>query len=596
MSTVAHGIGTWAWLFVPVTAYVVITGALAVTGRSTERDAVIHFMSRISYSLRRLTGFPGWAMAGVLSSLMALLIVVVGFYWDVAWHIDFGRDVVLFTPSHVMILAGLGGLVYAAVVAILFATVEDADVGFGLWGLRVPYSAVLLLGLGAGAVIGFPLDELYHRAYGIDVTLWSPTHLQLVGGGSAATIAALLMCAEGLPAARPTRLGRGIVVLTAGTILVGMSTFQGEFDFGVPQFQVLYQPLLVMAAGGFALVLARTSLGPWGAVKVALVAIGLRLGLALVVGGALGHTVPRFPLYLGMALLVEAVAWRLGTERRLRLGIAAGLAMGTLGLLSEGWWVVATGWWHETPAPLALKAMLLAPVAAVAASILGAGLARAFVPRAEPIPLAPLVLAGVALVGVLAYPAPRMVGEVEATIRLDISGPTADVEVELHPADAADNATAFALASWQGGGSGTTPLIEVAPGLYRSAEPVPVTGSWKTMVSLQRGNEVMAAPIYLPADPEIGASEVPAVPERREPFVRNTDVLLREATEGPAWPGVLAYSGLATLIALWVALMALTARRIRPDDLDTPVPVRSPAPPASLAGSGAGTPPGRGNA
>ncbi|MGI8874235.1 MAG: hypothetical protein ACR2KP_07905 [Egibacteraceae bacterium] len=568
---VAHGVGAWAWLAVPLTGYVIVTAALAVTGRSTNREAVIHFMERVSDSLRRLTGFPGWAMAGVLSSLVMLLIVVVGFYWDVAWHIDLGRDVVLFTPFHVMILVGLGGLVYAGVVAILFATIDDARVGFDLWGLRVPYSAVLLLALGTGAVIGFPLDELWHRTYGIDVTLWSPTHLQLVGGGSAATIAALLMCAEGLPSARPNRLGRAIVVLTAGTVLVGMSTFQGEFDFGVPQFQLLYQPLLVMAATGFALVLARLALGPWGALEVALVALALRGLLALTVAGALGHTVPRFPLYVGSALLVETAAWRLGTARRLRLGIAAGLAVGTVGLLTEGGWALATGWWHTAPAPLVVGALVLGPVAAIAAAVLGAGLSRAFLPRAAPLPAAALVGAGVALLAVLAYPSPRLVGDAEATIRLDVAGAMADVEVQVHPADAARNATAFVLAYWQGGGSGTTPLDEVAPGVYRSAEPVPVTGSWKTMVSLQRGAQVMAAPIYLPADPEIGASAVPAVPERREAFVRNTEVLLREATDGPAMTAVLAYTGLAALVALWVALMAVTALRVRPDEPMKPV-------------------------
>jgi len=557
----AHSTWVWAWLGVPVAVYVLVTAGLAVAGRSNEREAVIFFLAKISDSLRRATGFPGWSMAGVLSALVALLIVVLGFYWDVAWHVDNGRDVALFTPSHVMILVGLGGLMYAAVVAALFATVDDVDVGFRAGLLQVPYSAALLFALGAGAVAGFPLDELWHRAYGIDVTLWSPSHLQLVGGGSLATIAALLMCAEARPSARPNRLGRAIVVLTAGTVLVGMSTFQGEFDFGVPQFQVLYLPLLVSTAAGFSLVLVRLALGPWGAVKVALVAMLLRALLALAVGGALGHTVPRFPLYLGSAVLVEAAAWRLGTEPRLRFSVAAGLLVGTLGLLTEGTWAVATGWWYDVPSSLAVKATLLGPIAAIAAAVLGAGLGRAFVPRDEPMPLAPLVLAGVALVGVLAYPSPRQVGEVEAVIRLDGTGETAGVEVGLHPADAARNATAFALASWQGGGAFTTPLDEVAPGVYRSVDPVPVSGSWKTVVSLQRGAEVMAAPVYMPADPEIGASAVPAVAERRVVFQRNTDVLLREATEGPAWPAVLAYSGLAALVALWVALLAVTATR-----------------------------------
>jgi hypothetical protein len=45
-------------------------------------------------------------------------------------------------------------------------------------------------------------------------------------------------------------------------------------------------------------------------------------------------------------------------------------------------------------------------------------------------------------------------------------------------------------------------------------------------------------------------------------FVRNTTLLLREQHPGPAWPAVLAYSGLAVLVAVFVALIAYTAVRI----------------------------------
>ncbi len=207
-------------------------------------------------------------MAGVLSGLLFLLILVIGFYWDVAWHIDNGRDTQLFTPSHTMILVGLGGLVYAAFLTMGFATLDKARVGFKYGVANVPWSSVLLLCLGFGGMAAFPLDNLWHETYGIDVTLWSPTHLQLVGGGALGTVALFLMLAEALPFARPTAVGRAIFVLTGGTVLVALSAVQAEFDYGVPQFQALYLPLLIMVAAGLGLVLARIALGPWGAVKV----------------------------------------------------------------------------------------------------------------------------------------------------------------------------------------------------------------------------------------------------------------------------------------------------------------------------------------
>jgi hypothetical protein len=42
-----------------------------------------------------------------------------GLYWDVGWHIDFGRNKALFTPPHTMIVIGLAGIVYSVGIAAL---------------------------------------------------------------------------------------------------------------------------------------------------------------------------------------------------------------------------------------------------------------------------------------------------------------------------------------------------------------------------------------------------------------------------------------------------------------------------------------------
>ena len=54
-------------------------------------------------------------------------------------------------------------------------------------------------------MIGFPLDDVWHRIFGQDVTLWGPTHVLMIGGASLAPIAAWLLlvegrCASGSPA------------------------------------------------------------------------------------------------------------------------------------------------------------------------------------------------------------------------------------------------------------------------------------------------------------------------------------------------------------------------------------------------------------
>ena len=558
----------WIYVFAPVAFYILVVCGLAIFGNhGHSRDAMEIVFRSISDSLRRLTGMAGWSMAGVLTGLWALGVAVVGLYWDVAFHYDAGRDDFLFTPSHTMILIGLGGIGFAAVIAVVFATMEQVDSGLRIGPLRIPWSAISLGAMGVGGVAGFPLDNLWHEAYGVDVTLWSPTHLQLVAGGSLATISLWLMILEGGPAS-PTLLGRGIRALAFGAILAGTSTFQGEFDFGGPQFQVLYLPLLIAAAAGFTLVAARAALGPWGAVKAVIAFLVLRGCVALLVGANLHHTVPRFPLYLAAALAVEAAARLLGTEPRLRFALVAGALVGTVGVAAD---LVYLGALAEVPPTTAglPKAAVLAPLAAMAAALLGAALSNALPGGARLNPAA-AVAGGLVLVAVLAVPLPRNVGRVDAVIRLRPVGDRALVDVQLSPPDAARRATAFGIMSWQGGGTLTAALREVGPGHYVSSRPVPVTGAWKSMIGLQRNDEVMAAPIYLPADPEIGASAVPALPERRVAFTRNTDVLLREAHPGPPWVAVSAYSGLAAVVLMWVGLFALCANRFRRDEEGRP--------------------------
>jgi hypothetical protein len=260
-----------------------------------------------------------------------------------------------------------------------------------------------------------------------------------------------------------------------------------------------------------------------------------------------------------------------GSGRRFRLALVAGALVGTAGLVTELAFVSLSGWSiPRLPLDLALKIALLAPPAAIAAAVLGGGLARAFSRSPESagaqagdrVPVGALVIAAVVLLAVLAVPFPRRVGQVDAVIRTEmVRSGRAVVEVTLDPPDAARQAHAFAVTSWQGGGRVTALLEEVEPGRYRTDRALPVTGAWKTTVGLLRGDQVMAAPVYLPEDPEIGAPEIPLVAERRTAFVRNTELLLREAHGGPPWPALAAYAGLGALVLLWAGLMALTATR-----------------------------------
>lgn len=524
---------------------------------------------RFAAALERRTGYAAWSVLGSVSGLVFLGVALVGLYWDVGWHIDLGRDKEVLSPPHVLILIALTGLIGVALLTIATATATGAEVRLRLGRWRLPCSALLLLAFRLGGLVAFNLDSLWHDAYGVDVTLLSPPHLGLLASGTLSAVALWLMLVEGRlrpdPAPPPGRrsdagapalrhaaglptLGRVLHATTLASVLLGLSTYQAEYDYGVPLFPVVLLPVLVMAAAGLGLTTARLALGRGGALATAAGFLVLRGALAPVIGG-LGHAMPRPALYLPAAVAVELAAWRFGTGNRLRFALASGALLATVGLAGEWVWAATVGGHHLATASWPLAATLAAS-AAVGAAVLGTALAGSRLPRAV------LAGSGALLIVALAVPTQRQVGRVDATVSIDRLDGMAAVEVEVRPPDAARDADLFEVWSAQGGGRITTALREVGPGRYRATRPVPVGGDWKTLVALYRGREVMATPIRLPADAEIGAAEVPAQLVRQDSFSSMTKVLLRETRDGPASTAIAAFLTLGALLGGWLFLIA----------------------------------------
>ena len=554
----------WLYLFVPLGLCGAGVVWLWAKGESEEPAFLRRTIARISSSLRRITGLPGWTAAGLLTGLVALLVAVIGFLWDVAWHIDLGRDEFLFTPAHMAILAGLMMIVGAGIASTVVATVDEADTGWRLGWLRIPHSAAALIVLGSGALLGFPLDELWHRTYGIDVTMWGPTHLLMIGGASLTPLALWLMVTEAGPRAGHAPSVRRARIFLAGVVLVGLSTLQGEFDFGVPQFQQLYHPVLIALAASVALVAARTALGRGAAIYAALVFIAIRGALAWLVGPVLDLPVPVFPLYLGAAVAVELV-YGLTRLSPLARAMLAGAGVGTVGLAAEWGWTHVVG---RHPWGGALWPGLLAATGiAIAGALLGLAIGRVTSFRRPQVGRAPLALAALAAVALLAVPFPRNDASVTGELSTTSAGPgRVEVRVALEPPDAAIAPDWFETLSWQGEGMELHRMLPAGDGTYVSDGSVPVGGDWKTLVRLARDDVLIAAPVFMPADPQIGAPEVPVDPRRSVAFDRDTELLLREAHDGPRWPAMVAYGSILAIAVVWLATLAIAfaavARRV----------------------------------
>ncbi|HYP23319.1 MAG TPA: hypothetical protein VEV43_07090 [Actinomycetota bacterium] len=554
------GFGTfgtdWLYLLVPVAALLAIVGWLYATGERSGGGFVTATVTRIGSSLERVTGLPSWAAAGLGVAAWSLVVAVIGFLWDVAWHIDFGRDEFLFTPSHMMILVGLGAIIAAAVVSILFATVLRAETGWRLRSLRVPYGAAALGVLGTGAILGFPLDELWHANYGIDVTMWGPTHLLMISGASFTPLGMWLLLREALPQARNEAFVRMLRFLLAGVVVVGLSTFQAEFDFGVPQFQQLYHPVLIALATGVGLVIARTTLGPGGAIAGALGFLAVRGALVVLLGPVFNETVARPPLYLGIAVVVEVAAFAGRRLSPLKSALVTGAAVGTIGLATEWGWTQVFGVhpWSTNLFP----GIAVAVVVAVAAAIVGTAMGRILACERPGVGRVPLALAGLAILVGLILPLPRRAAPYRGTIEMTPAGDgRVDLTVRMDPAEAADRVDFFEVMSWQGGSLVVTELERRGPGVYESATPVPADHHWKSLVRLADKDLMAGLPVFLPADPAIGAKEIPVVAERTAAFNRDTELLMREAHAGAAWPATVAYSSILGIALVWIVTLTL---------------------------------------
>ncbi|TCN44484.1 hypothetical protein EV644_101380 [Kribbella orskensis] len=514
------------------------------TGRST-------LVGRLADTIGRLDGVPRWAAITPYLHAVSLLACAFGVWWDIAVHIDKGRDIGPFgTPAHYPIFFGILGVIVSGVLPIALARKPLPARTIKLTkGWRIPCSAALVTFCGMFALVGFPMDDAWHRLFGEDVTLWGPTHLLMIGGVVLSIFARLLASAEVEQLAGINLRRRFQEIVAVGALLIAWDLFSTEFNYGVPQFPLILQPILIVFGAALAFALLRARRGPgttFGALAVYLI---IRGGIAWAVNQPLGEILSHFPLLIVEAVIVEVVALALGNKNRFRLGLVSGALIGTAGVLAEYWWSTV---WMPIPWPSSMipSALGFGVVAGIGAGQVGAWLATRYAEVAGEVRATPSVrrthqLGAIGLVAVLAvlfFCVPRSADPgVSGTITLDRvatgAEPTAYVTVKLQPADAAVDARWFEAMSWQGGGFMTHRMVKVADGSYRSAEPLPMYGKWKSMVRLHQGQRDMVAMwVYAPEDLAIQKPAVQVSDGQMVEFIGEQQVLRREErTDVPRW-------------------------------------------------------------
>ncbi|PYN33714.1 MAG: hypothetical protein DME01_17595 [Candidatus Rokuibacteriota bacterium] len=221
----------------------------ALLGRSTETSTA-------------RAGSAGLYRIALWLLLGANLLAAWGVQWDIQWHVQIGRDS-FWIPPHVMTYSGVALVVLASFGVLARDTLRHLRTGrapegterlFGLTGTR----GFLLAACGiALTVLAAPLDDLWHRLFGIDVTLWSPPHLLGLLGVTINTLACALIAREAYPAKSWPRYVGTVIALTSfyGSLSIGLRPasrlaylYGGLWFYAFPILGALFLPLALIAA------------------------------------------------------------------------------------------------------------------------------------------------------------------------------------------------------------------------------------------------------------------------------------------------------------------------------------------------------------
>jgi hypothetical protein len=581
------------------TGFATITTLVLLYLLQGHRSGRSSMLGRVAMFSARVGRIPSWAALPAAVATGSLLLALFGVTWDVSIHIDKGRDPgPLANPAHYFILAGLYGIFAAGLLAMSLPSDDEprsaTAIDLPVLG-RIPVGGALMLLCSSFALSGFPLDDVWHRLFGQDVTLWGPTHIMMIAGAVLTIVAIAVLTTEGERAAGLTRQGFGAAnwvarmspMLACGGLLIGLSVFQGEFDWGVAQFRQVWHPLLLAGTSSLCLVAARLRAGRGGAIGALVFYLVMTFIVNQLVGTVIGRSMPAMPLYLAEALCVEAVGWRRGAAASpVRLGVLSGLLCGTVGFAAEYGWshVVMPLPWH--PALIA-EGLPTAIVAGIAGGVLGALFAGGL--RGElPAPRTARLLAGAAAAAFLIAGANALVHseqkDVRATITLRPSSPGhAYVTARFDPPSAAQDAEWVDGLAWQGDGLIVRHLRHVSGGTWTTDRPLPLDGNWKTMLRVHKGRSMLSAGLYLRPDPAIPYKGLRAANGSTQTMVYDQKFLqLERKPDTPTYLWTPAVAIVLLLVGAFMTLLAIGVGRLgRP-----PRPGDAPAPPRFARPSG----------
>lgn len=289
-----------------------------------------------------------WSLATLPVLAIGTLAGVLGIYWDIAWHIDKGRDS-FFSPPHTFIYGAMLIVVLMSAYT-LIRDRRDSPLHFKLGSARLQPGIIIVM-LGAAITLFFaPADDLWHRLFGADLSLWAPMHLIGLLGLALANLGGLItsLIEAYLKPERQVLFFR-LSCFFAIMFLAWSMLLLAEYEYGIPAFPMWIGIALLTALPSFILLLmADLKLFPWSA---SITAFGFSLFRLLLAGWLsfshtaldwAGETKPMIPL-----LVITAIAADLLVQRKVHW-LPSGIILGLISFISNYLLMLAlgNGNWH----------------------------------------------------------------------------------------------------------------------------------------------------------------------------------------------------------------------------------------------------------
>ncbi len=214
--------------------------------------------------------------------VLASMCIILGFIWDISWHMSIGRDRFL-TPAHIFIY--IGAIVSATVSGYqvlqrsFFGTAAQKAASVKFWGIFYgPFGGLFCIWGAFAMLTSAPFDNWWHANFGLDQKIFSPPHTLLMTGMIAIQLGTYISVVAAVSGktfnTKITRRHNWLLVIAAASLLATLFTLFAERLQAGYMHEIWFYILASIIFPVCLFAFSRASKSKWGATTAAAVYMG----------------------------------------------------------------------------------------------------------------------------------------------------------------------------------------------------------------------------------------------------------------------------------------------------------------------------------